>query len=253
MQIRLVLHMLDELIYLNQIFIGGGQRKLLLAEMEFIIDTLESGNINNNPITVVYAGAAPGTHIKILSELFPSINFILIDPAQFTVQPTDKITTMRQLMTNELAQQLHDRLYKTFNTLFISDIRSLDAFHVDSKHHELKIASDMSKQLKWHDIIKPLYSMLKFRLPWDNNYTEYAAGKIYLPVFGPLSTTESRLVIPKKYTIVKYDNKKYIAWSKGKSLAPVTQVLQLSNSITKSIASNRTLAKPNIDPVLRYK
>jgi len=36
--------------------------------------------------------------------------------------------------------------------------------------------------------------MLKFRLPWDAGASEYLDGDVYLPVWGPQSTTECRLV-----------------------------------------------------------
>ena len=61
--------------------IHWGQRKLMLSEMELLL--LQG---TGEGITVVYAGAAPGTHIKLLSELFPSTHFHLYDPAPFTVK-----------------------------------------------------------------------------------------------------------------------------------------------------------------------
>ena len=55
-----------------------GQRKLLFSEIEFL--TLY-GHLAK---TVVYAGAAPGTHINYLSkELFPEHKWVLVDPAPF--------------------------------------------------------------------------------------------------------------------------------------------------------------------------
>ena len=56
--------------------------------------------------------------------------------------------------------------------------------------------------------MKPAASMLKFRLPWGDGVSEYLAGKIYLPVWGPQTTTETRLIV----TDIKeasYDNRKY--------------------------------------------
>jgi hypothetical protein len=35
--------------------------------------------------------------------------------------------------------------------------------------------------------------MLKFRLPWDKGNSEYLNGKIYLPIWGPQTTTEVRM------------------------------------------------------------
>eukprot|EP00961_Rhodomonas_salina_P002887 39493-Rhodomonas_salina.1 len=44
-----------------------GQRKLLLSELEFLTAHGAAG------ATVVYAGAAPGTHTRYLLELFPDL------------------------------------------------------------------------------------------------------------------------------------------------------------------------------------
>ena len=64
--------------------------------------------------------------------------------------------------------------------LFISDIR------VNTNFKE--IDKDQKNQLKWHDIIQPDYSQLKFRLPYFNSetndkYYRYAKGKIYIQPF----------------------------------------------------------------------
>lgn len=53
---------------------------------------------------------------------------------------------------------------------------------------------DMPLQRKVYEKIGARAAMMKFRLGWDDNMTEYLAGSIYLPVWGPQSTTESRLI-----------------------------------------------------------
>ncbi len=63
-----------------------GQRKLLLSEIEFLL--LHGDGVK----LVVYAGAAPGTHIAYLADLFPEHHFVLYDPAPFTVKATPQIT-----------------------------------------------------------------------------------------------------------------------------------------------------------------
>lgn len=80
--------------------IHWGQRKLLMSEIEFL--TLHGHKAN----LVVYAGAAPGTHISMLSEMFPQHNFILVDPSPFTVKESDRIVCMQQLFTDELAREI---------------------------------------------------------------------------------------------------------------------------------------------------
>jgi len=182
--------------------IHWGQRKLLMSEIEFL--TLYS---KNNDI-VIYAGAAPGTHTNYLSKLFKNINFILIDPAPFNCKETNKIKIINDFFTNDLAEQ-----YKNKQTLFISDIRSVDWSQSNDEEVEEKVKRDMDMQRKWVEILQPRYSMLKFRLPWKDGNTKYFDGVIYLPVWGPVTTSESRLITDgrryREYNNINYENQMY--------------------------------------------
>lgn len=175
-----------------------GQRKLLLSEIEFLTEYSSPGDI------VVYVGAAPGTHIKWLSDLFPKLKFILYDPADFQIQSTDQITIHKQFFTDETAM-----LYTSGNILFICDIRTADYNLMKDEEVEEAVVKDQLMQLKWYQIMKPKYSMLKFRLPWGKGTTEYLDGKIFLPVWGRPTTTETRLVVARNAGIKIYDNTKY--------------------------------------------
>ncbi|CAE7677989.1 EDR2 [Symbiodinium pilosum] len=72
----------------------------------------------------------------------------------------------------------------------------------------------MRVQERWHLKMKPLASCFKFRLPWDAGTTTYLNGSLHLPVWGPATTTESRLFVefdgvdPEK-CFRTYDNQKY--------------------------------------------
>lgn len=182
-----------------------GQRKLLLSEIEFL--TLV-GPENLQRAVVVYAGAAPGTHVKILSDMFPMVNFILVDPAPFTVKPTSKIQIIQDLCTDDLCRELAE---KHDNILLISDVRSTDPFTDDEAKMERQIREDMQLQQHWHILLKSRRSILKFRLPWSDGTTLYLDGDIYLPVWGPQTTTESRLITSAENPLAMkiYDNRKY--------------------------------------------
>lgn len=53
----------------------------------------------------------------------------------------------------------------------------------------------MDWQLSWYRIMQPQAAMFKFRLPWDSGSSKYLGGDIYLPIWGPQTTTEARLVV----------------------------------------------------------
>lgn len=187
--------------------IHWGQRKLLMSEIEFLCII---GRENLENALIVYAGAAPGTHIPYLCDLFPEARFILVDPAPFKAQETDRVHIIQDIFTDELASNiaLHNKKKSIY---FISDIRTADPDDDDEQEVERKVQSDQDSQMRWHKLIEARRSMLKFRLPWYVESTEYLDGLIYLPVWGPQTTTECRLITyehaPLKMKV--YENKKY--------------------------------------------
>lgn len=164
-----------------------GQRKLMLSEIEFLTKYTSKSAV----YVCVYAGAAPGTHISFLSQLFPHVKFILIDPSEFSIEASHNINIRQEFMTNSIAEEF----IGTDNLLFISDVRSVDYRDVDRLTLEENIQRDMAWQSDWYKIMKPMAAMLKFRLPWDDRCSTYLDGDIFLPVWGPQSTTECRLVV----------------------------------------------------------
>ena len=164
-----------------------GQRKLLMSEIGAFL-RLDP----NSKYTAVYAGAAPGIHTPLLSELFPNIEFHLYDPAPFRISETDRIKLFSTYFTDS-----HALLYTfTSNLVFVCDIRRTK--------DEACVWEDMLAQQRWHEIMSPVLTSLKFRLPWPsmgvvgaNNQVTYLDGEIHLPIWGPRNTTESRLVIEK--------------------------------------------------------
>ena len=176
-----------------------GQRKLLLSEIEFLTKYSSSGDL------VIYAGAAPAIHTPMLAELFPQLKFILIDPIPFAIKPTKNMELRNEYFTSVMAKEFIDK-----DILFICDIRIAN----DTKHYkpsEKEVKNDMLLQQKWVEIMRPKYSMLKFRLPWNEDKMEYLDGNLYLQPWGPRTTTETRLIVEKSLINNKkiWDCKKY--------------------------------------------
>jgi cap2 methyltransferase len=140
--------------------------------------------------------------------MFPKHTFILVDPAPFTVRPErGRIFIHQAMFTDDLANELRQGLLqRNTRILFISDVRSCDPdFHSEQVHTE-RINADMRAQARWHRILRPFKSMLKFRLPYASGVTEYLKGDIHLPVWGPPSTTECRLVVNTHPSTQTYDH-----------------------------------------------
>ena len=187
-----------------------GQLKLLLSEVEFLTP------FYGKHMRVVYAGAAPGVHVPILAEMFGTMHFVLVDPAPSMISNGEypNIEVIQAFMTDALAGHFA-LLYPSDSLLFISDVRvGAPGGGVESdRAHQIRVQRDMDAQRGWLEIMRPLCSILKFRLPWSlGSKTEYLGGKIYFPVYGRVLTHESRLIVPKQDIIigaVSYDNKLY--------------------------------------------
>ena len=47
------------------------------------------------------------------------------------------------------------------------------------------VCGDQDAQMRWHDIMKPAASMLKFRLLWEPGVTRYLDGAVHLQPYCP--------------------------------------------------------------------
>lgn len=183
----------------NNIHIG--QRKLLMNEIYFLT---KYGHLSN---TVVYAGAAHGIHIPILTELFPH-KFLLYDPGKFLIKDTDKIKIFNDYFTDDTAKK-----YSGKDVLFISDIR---ATIPTSSHNEFEeaVKENQEWQVNWVKNMKPKMAMLKFRVPFTvTEPYEYFDGEIDLQPWAPPSSSETRLITNgqkmKMYILEEYDAKMF--------------------------------------------
>lgn len=195
-----------------------GQRKLLMSEIEFITRCIDPGV----EATIVYAGAAPGSHTNFLADMFPSCRFVLVDPAPFVATETEKVRIINDYMTEKIAAEYKDAP----NVFFVSDIRTANPRVMSRDQVEERVKIDNQLQIDWIEIMNPQASLLKFRCPYyfpdskskgsqaiargsTNTAYEYYKGDVYLPVWGPQSTTECRLYVPRKREMMKYDIQAY--------------------------------------------
>merc|ERR1711971_771453 len=103
---------------------------------------------------------------------------------------------VQEPFTDAVAQKLSARAAAAGQKLIlISDIRTADWLRDDPEEHDGLILRDMQRQRHWVEIMRPECALLKFRLPYSAGQTEYLAGELRLPVWGPQTTTECRLVV----------------------------------------------------------
>lgn len=165
-----------------------GQLKLFIGELWLL--TRAAAALGDD-LTVLYAGAAPGTHIPLLASLFPACRFILYDPAPFcrAVAGEPRIEAHQEPFTDAAAAAYGEAL-PAAKLVFISDIRT-------GKSEEC-VQADMALQKGWVRALRPALTMLKFRLPWGAGATPYLDGDILLQAYAPLTSTECRLVVTRE-------------------------------------------------------
>jgi hypothetical protein len=157
-----------------------GQRKLMLSEVRFLA---EHGH--RAPL-VLYVGAAPGTHIPLLADMFPEHEFHLWDGREFSpkVRAHPRIKTIQKMFFAEQARE-----YEGKKCLLVSDIRAADP-------NDAKIVVDNEVQAAWVRQIRPAAFSLKFHPPYDNptGAYRYLDGEAQLQAWAPLNSSETRLV-----------------------------------------------------------
>lgn len=193
-----------------------GQLKLMMTELLFLSDNYNTSK-HTKPV-VVYAGAAHGDHIPILSKMFPKIRWILYDPSKFNITSDDKITIVNEFYTNDVSEQIKERADEEgWDIFFISDIRLApeDGDNPDdvSYEKESQIEEDMKMQEGWHNILKPVASLLKFRIPYTitevNGEFKYLPGELMIQPFPPRFSGESRLVVKENNVQVNFGTRWY--------------------------------------------
>jgi len=190
-----------------------GQRKLCISEIEFF-SLYWNREEDPNPL-VLYVGAAPGQHFTLLASMFPSFSFILYDPAEFAIKPTDNIKIHRKFFTDQIAEGYRGKI-----SFFLSDIRIDDYHKKNARDLEDSIENDMNAQARWTKLINPRHALLKFRLRWPTvepfpTQQRYLAGTVYWQPWTPKRSPEARLVperneegeyYDKAWDLTKYDD-----------------------------------------------
>jgi hypothetical protein len=181
-----------------------GQRKLLMCEIQFLTHHYRAGRRT----AVVYVGAAPGKHIVLLAEMFPGLCWALYDmrAVDAAVQWLAGVLYYDRYFGIEDAKAWAPEGWfgsQFDSVLMVSDIRESSGRKVDDAI-QAAVAEDMRQQQEWVETLKPNAALLKFCLPYTDpkhgvydGETTYLTGANVLPIWGPATTTETRLeVVP---------------------------------------------------------
>jgi hypothetical protein len=190
-----------------------GQRKLLLSEIQFLTDYGEDEIDSSNPPIVLYIGSAPGTHLISLVNLFPDYEYHLYDPREFDPHLFE-LPEIKSLNNMFFSDDEAKRWRETNRIIyFISDIRTADYTTMSKLEFEDAVIQDLERQSNWVKIIQPTESLLKFRLPFTDLYPEdtikYLDGSVYVQVWAPRSSSETRLIPDNKLKEINWNIEQY--------------------------------------------
>ena len=124
-----------------------GQRKLFLSELQLLTMFAKPGVTYH----IVYAGSAPGTHLKCLDDLFGNIHtWELVDPGSFdrpVLQPLPNFNLRNEFFTNGVAYGIAARRMSKTPALR-SVYEYLTLFRQDDEADKPTAAELLQKQLK---------------------------------------------------------------------------------------------------------
>jgi len=202
------------------------QLKLLLADIDFLVNKLNPKRYYKTHI--IYIGAAKSLHLKQLIMMFPDIKFELIDSTKFDkdlldfVKDNTNINVINKVFDVNIANDYHNRLIveQKKSVLFICNIRRNRGF---DNIAELELHNDNIKQEEWISILKPDWTLIRFRIPRLNNIDQtniisdngdykYLSGDIIIQCFATQSSTETCMIIKKNakrknYNLDEYEGK----------------------------------------------
>jgi hypothetical protein len=191
----------------NKTVIKWGQLKLFL---EVLFSFVQKFDAKDKIVHVIYAGSAPGTSLIILCKLFPSLRLYLIDPRQQApdlIGHSQVVEIKNEYFTDDTAKYYYKRMAepkkRNEKVIFMSDIR----IYTD----DASINKDNKIQADWHEIIKPHWSFLKFRCPYEatNNKIQYFDAEYYFQPYAPASSTETRVFVPTGCKMMEIDVNEY--------------------------------------------
>jgi len=181
---------------------NDNQKNSLLPEIEI----LTKFKVRN----VLYASNNKIQHIEKLAKLFSNINFILVSPHNYEIN-LDNLKIINNEFTDEIAKR-----YKISNMIFICNMSyNYKNYKINANNEELNdntkelMLENIENQIKWCQIIKPVASLLNFKLPWDDDTTKYFDGTLFYPVYGSSTDTETKMLVTDYDTMKEYRNNWY--------------------------------------------
>lgn len=180
-----------------------GQIKLLMSEIRFLTSGVKIHKHPKTKYILIYIGSGPGHHVPYLYDFYKKydIEWHLFDPRGhctelYTIAEDNKITLHDEIFS-ERSVELFNKTTRTI--LFISDIRTVEEDMPGNK----EIINDNKLQNNILKLLKPTYSLLKFRYPFpikdgitsEEDIFELPIGEEQLQAYSKQGSTEFRIFL----------------------------------------------------------
>lgn len=201
--------------------INWGQRKLLLSEIELLVDVISRDIARGGDgmrFKIIYVGAAPGSHIPYLLGLFSryQLSADLWDrPSRFDIPESANLRITPEAyrdpaMTGEFEGFFTDIVASKYQAEFGTSNRLIFISDIRDASNEEAVMRDMEMQQGWVLALNPYASQLKFRLPFLGSDTySYLDGDIYTQTWARNKSSESRLLSYRPFTRKNYNVRAY--------------------------------------------
>lgn len=187
--------------------VAYGQLKCFLEVLQFL-NLYYDPNMHENA-QVLYIGAALGTNIGVLANMYPMVQWHLYDKSKFNerVLKAKNIFLHKKNFDDEEEDKWID-IAKRDAVFLVSDIRNtaydpstknIESNKINSLKNEQMVWDDMQLQAKWVKAIQPTQALLKIRFPYYFPYVtkveyEYLKGTIYRQAWQRPTSSETRFV-----------------------------------------------------------
>lgn len=177
-----------------------GQLKLLINEIIFLDQCVKIHEKKNMQFNLLYIGSGKGFHIPLLIDMFSEykINWFLFDPNKHCDKLYDLQNSIKNLtITDDLftPEDIENYKFKE-NLLLISDFRQ----SAGESPTEDEILSDIKLQNMFLKELNPLFSHIKFRIPFPSKKNisfEKPIGLEILQAFVKHDSCEYRIFLTK--------------------------------------------------------
>jgi hypothetical protein len=200
---------------LNPVNVFFGQAKLFFSELAFL--NLYYDVDQHKSAYFVYVGGALGTHINPLAFMFPKLTFVLYDDRPYHDKVLDSkiegnppnIQLKSKLFGDDDVKEWRQRQERGKHVFLVVDIRNTAYTKIAAPRrdqaafmkNEQLVIDDHLLQQQWVETIKPTKSLLKFRLPYNEQFVpnefkqfNYLDGIVFRQQFASPSSSETRLV-----------------------------------------------------------